>query len=85
MKDKVWIKKSDWDFENKFRKERTAKIFPLMNKTDEEIEAEVRALDIEEGYQQIEHTGGATVFFNKEGRIQFEIAMRKEVRRLLNK
>lgn len=86
MKDnKLWINKEDWDFENQWRKEQTAKIFPLMNKTDEEIEAEVRALEADGKLQQIGLPEGTTYWTNKEGMIQFDIAMRKYVRDLLNK
>lgn len=87
-KDKVqvtdhhWLNYEDYKFEQEFKKEKMKEIFPLMGKTNKEIEKEVRDTnkDLAEGVYEFNG-----VFTGREGRIQIEIEMQKHVRDLLNK
>lgn len=83
---KIRLKQEDWQAEQDFIREKKAEIFPLMSKSDEEIEKEVREQnkDISEGMYSFD-TGSGVIHTSKEGAILFDIALRKEVRDLLNK
>lgn len=79
-----WLDYESYKVEKDFMKKKKAEVFPIMSMSDEDIEKMVREQYKDEpvGIYEFPDIG---VLTGKEGAIKIEIAIRKEVRDMLNK